>query len=258
MEDCDGLFHLSTYMYPEHRRKVLKEIRERLAAGLSCRVISTSLVEAGVDLDFESVYREVAGLDSVIQAAGRCNREGKRPASDSVAHVFRFAEGERRRNDRIRQAASISDRIMEKYEDFGSPEAIHEYFDDLHYIKGDSLDRKGILKMLDGANPIGIPFRTVAEQFHIIEENTRSILIPREPEAAKLADQLRYGVKTRQLMRQISRYSVNVFQTIYDDLNGAGMLEELDESTAILRDGKQYLDDVGLNVRVGSGEGIFF
>lgn len=73
----EGTYHLSTLMYPEHRKRLLREIRDRLKEGKTCRLIATSLVEAGVDFDFQMVYRELAGIDSVIQAAGRCNREGK-------------------------------------------------------------------------------------------------------------------------------------------------------------------------------------
>lgn len=80
----DGNYHLSTRMTPRHRKRVLAEIRQRLKDKLPCRVVSTSLVEAGVDVDFPSVYRETAGMDSIVQAAGRCNREGKRPEGGTV------------------------------------------------------------------------------------------------------------------------------------------------------------------------------
>ena len=90
----EGVYHLSTSMYPSHRRRVLEEIKTCLDDGRKCLVISTSLVEAGVDLDFDTVYRELAGVDSMIQAAGRCNREGKRGARES--RVFTFSlEGEK-------------------------------------------------------------------------------------------------------------------------------------------------------------------
>ena len=79
----EGRFHLSTLMIPTDREETLNVIRARLRNGQVCRVVSTSLVEAGVDVDFPSVWRELAGLDSILQAAGRCNREGKRSAAES-------------------------------------------------------------------------------------------------------------------------------------------------------------------------------
>ena len=88
LREDEGTYHLSTNLYPVHREQVLEEIRARLKDGKPCRVISTSLVEAGVDLDFPCVYREINGLDSIVQAAGRCNREGRRSAEESVVHVF--------------------------------------------------------------------------------------------------------------------------------------------------------------------------
>ena len=90
----EGVYHLSTAMYPLHRKRVLKEIRERLNASEKCIVIATSLVEAGVDLDFKTVYRQLAGADSIIQAAGRCNREGKNSAEESITYIFRLNEKE--------------------------------------------------------------------------------------------------------------------------------------------------------------------
>lgn len=77
--DADSAFHLSTLMPPIQRRAVLAKIRTRLKDGLPCRVVSTSLIECGVDVDFPVVYRAEAGLDSILQSAGRCNREGCRP-----------------------------------------------------------------------------------------------------------------------------------------------------------------------------------
>ena len=82
----EASFHLSTLMVPAQRQTLLDEIRRRLKAGEPCRVVSTSLIEAGVDVDFPAVYRELAGLDSVLQAAGRCNREGKRAAGGKHRH----------------------------------------------------------------------------------------------------------------------------------------------------------------------------
>ena len=88
----EGSYHLSPLMVPAQRQALLGEIRERLRRDEPCRVVSTSLIEAGVDVDFPAVYRELAGLDSVMQAAGRCNREGKRPADESVVTIFERTE----------------------------------------------------------------------------------------------------------------------------------------------------------------------
>ena len=84
----DDVYHLSTYMHPVHREQVIARVRQRLSSGTTCRLVATSLIEAGVDLDFPIVYRALAGIDSIVQCAGRCNREGKRPVEQSVVHVF--------------------------------------------------------------------------------------------------------------------------------------------------------------------------
>lgn len=89
-----GVYHLSTSMYPKHRKRVLKCVKERLSTKKKCILISTSLVEAGVDLDFSCVYREIAGIDSMIQAAGRCNREGKRTVEESKVYIFELEGSE--------------------------------------------------------------------------------------------------------------------------------------------------------------------
>lgn len=258
MKEREGLFHLSTYMYPEHRRRVLDEIRERLRLQKVCRVIATSLVEAGVDLDFQTVYREAAGLDSVIQAAGRCNREGRRAADDSRTHVFQFVPEERHRNDSVRQGKVIAEEVMAIYEKMDSLEAIHEYFDRLHDVKRDSLDKKKILQRLNDAKAAAIPFRTIADDFKIIKDDTRSILIAREPESKRLEERLHFGERSRKLMRAAGRYSVNVYENTYNDLRNAGLLEEIDEGIAVLTDADRYSEETGLDVNVRLGEGLFF
>ena len=127
----DGVFHLSTTMYPNHRRRVLKLIRSRLKQGETCILISTSLVEAGVDLDFETVYRQIAGADSMIQAAGRCNREGKRPIQDSRVYIFDFEGAENVPSQRQQMDASKS--LLKDGADLSDPESITRYFKMLYH-----------------------------------------------------------------------------------------------------------------------------
>lgn len=253
----EGLYHLSTYMYPLHRREKMKEIRECLRRNQPCCVIATSLVEAGVDLDFQTVYRELAGVDSVLQAAGRCNREGKRSVTESKTHIFQFVQEERRQSVTSKQAVAVSDQILREYEDIGSLEAIREYFDRLYYVKGKGLDKKNILDILNRANPGEIPFQWVSKEFKMIENAGKTILISCTAEAKDLERQLRYGDRTRQLMRKIGQYSINIYENVYENLRGAGMLEEIDETIAVLRDMNQYSEDIGLKVNVGRGAGVF-
>ena len=147
-----GVFHLSTSMYPKHRKRVLEEVRRCLNNGERCLVLSTSLVEAGVDLDFQSVYRQLAGIDSVIQAAGRCNREGKRSPEESNVYVFRFEEQERILGQRKQIEAAKT--LVSEGKDISALETIEEYFKFLYHLKSSELDKKNIMAQFKGINDI--------------------------------------------------------------------------------------------------------
>ena len=128
----DGTFHLTTLMCAKHRSQKLDEIRGRLKNGEPCRVIATSLIEAGVDVDFPLVMRAEAGLDSVAQAAGRCNREGKRPSENSFVWIFAPEEQWKAPPELATQAAvmrltsdSFSDDLIPQIFDFSTLQAIY-------------------------------------------------------------------------------------------------------------------------------------
>lgn len=133
----DGIFHLSTYMCPDNRFKIIKEIKERLEYGAKCIVVSTSLIEAGVDVDFPIVYRAICGLDSIIQAAGRCNRERRKDLA--YVYVFDFADEEYKVNksspfgNYLGQRQSLTEIIVDKYEDVTRPEAIQAQ--EINYVR---------------------------------------------------------------------------------------------------------------------------
>ncbi|MDO4276348.1 MAG: CRISPR-associated helicase Cas3' [Eubacteriales bacterium] len=252
----DGVYHLSTFMYPLHRRRVLEEIKKRLSNGEKCIVIATSLVEAGVDLDFRTVYRQLAGVDSLIQAAGRCNREGKRTAAESMAHVFQL-EGEEAIPGQSQQIASAK-YLMEEEDDITSPEAVRKYFEILYHYRGESLDKKGIMGQF---RPMYFPFASVSEQFKLIEQNTKSIFIAGEDEAIQILHEIQLKGATRALMRKAGKYVVNVYENDFDRLHEAGMLtavsEEMKEEFFMLRDNSLYSDDMGLMTdRVDRGSAI--
>lgn len=255
-----GTFHLSTLMYPEHRKRVLEEIRTRLIQGRVCRLISTSLVEAGVDFDFPAVFRELAGIDSIIQAAGRCNREGKRKKEESRTVVFTLEKTEGMDNpSELKLPLKTAAQIVEKYQDISSMEAISEYFSRLYEFKGDGLDSKDIVGRLEqGVKNQLFPFESVAKDFRLIESDTRSILIGVEPEASEIAGRIRRGEHSRQLVREAGRFCVNVYERDFENFIGAGMLEPLDAGFYLLRNGQQYTEEMGLMLNVSRGEAVMF
>ena len=141
----EGVYHLSTAMYPVHRKRVLAGIRKRLDDKKRCIVLSTSLVEAGVDLDFQTVYRQLAGVDSVIQAAGRCNREGKRSLDESNTYIFQLQEREFMPGQR--QQMQVTEGLLIDEKALDDLETIQKYFEELFYLRRESLDKKKILEM---------------------------------------------------------------------------------------------------------------
>ena len=247
----EGNFHLSTLMYPAHRRAVLDEVRRRLREGLPCRVVSTSLIEAGVDVDFPAVYRDEAGLDSILQAAGRCNREGDRPPDDSVVTIFR---GEGKISSLFATAVGSGRSVLDRYEDIASREAVHAYFSMLLDLKGKAAqDTQHILSLMGSEL---FPFRTVSERFHLIDSPTVTVYVPRD-EGAELVEHLRAGERSRALFRQLGQYGVSVYPQHLEALDRAGALKQLEDGSVILTDLTLYSNSTGLSLAADSGKGLF-
>ena len=232
-------FHLSTTMTAHDRRSALDTIRDRLRRGLSCRVISTSLIEAGVDVDFPTVYRALAGLDSVIQAGGRCNREGKHSAAESLVNIFRTEAKAPRMLD---QNISSAERVLRSGVQADSPEAIRDYFRFLLYVLKDEkqLDAKEIL-----ADAEYLRFRTVAERFHLIDGAGYTVYIP-SGDGAELVDKLRRHGPSRELMRALGEYAVDVYHDYFKQLLDRGVLEPISADAGILLDPDLYSPTIGL------------
>jgi len=244
---CDGeegCYHLSALMCPEHRTATLNEIRSALFEDRPCRVVSTQLVEAGVDIDFPVVFRSMAGIDSIAQAAGRCNREGKLREG---GQVFVFLPEDGLPPGHFRQTAQTAEGVIRHHEDLLSQEAVTEYFKTLYWMNGENLDEYQILDDLaeDAING-NFPFRVVDKKFKIIEDGAESIIIPWNEEAEKIISGLRYSEYPASFARKAQRFTVQIYPKVLGSLECAGSVERLHDQYCILTNMDIYRDDLGL------------
>ncbi len=250
----EGKFHLSTLMYPIHRQSTLDEIRRRLLLGLPCRVVSTSLIEAGVDVDFPTVYREKAGLDSILQAAGRCNREGKRAAADSIVTYF---TGETPAPSLFKTNIGATNQALSGGRDPGNPESIRRYFTALRGFTGDALDKSQVVKHFEkGISGCRLPFETIAGQFHLIEQATKTVYIP-DGEGVGLCDTLKSGYGTKQTYRKAGGFGVSIYEQHYRALLDTGDIVALDQESAVLENLGLYSRETGLSLKADYGKALF-
>ena len=240
--ESDENFHLSTYMYPAHRQQVLDEIRKRLDENKPCRVVSTSLVEAGVDIEFPTVYRAISGIDSILQAGGRCNRENKRNSAESVVHIFNTDEVLSYQQTNTNAAMAV----IKKYGDkIYLPEAIKMYFDDLYYYRDIDKTHK-VFDKKDIINGItNLEFETVSQRFKMIENDTKALYICTDENKEEI-NQLRNGNYTKELFRSLQKYVVNLYERDFNKLNEVCAIEYVDNSFYILADNKYYSSKSGI------------
>lgn len=250
----EGNFHLSTLMCPVHRNTILQTIRERLTEGLPCRVVSTSLIEAGVDVDFPAVYREMAGLDSILQAAGRCNRNGKRSADQSVVTVF-TGEMPAPKLFRINIGAAVE--ALAGGRDPGDPESVHRYFTAYRSLVGTNLDKANVVTHLrNGISGCSLPFETVAKEFHLIDQASKTVYIPLKG-GKEICDRLLSGCTTQDIYRKAGHYSVSLYEQHFQALCSAGDVVPLDEESGVLTNAALYSEETGLSMQADNGRAEF-
>ena len=241
----DGTFHLTTLMCAKHRSQKLDEIRGRLKKGEPCRVIATSLIEAGVDVDFPLVMRAEAGLDSVAQAAGRCNREGKRPSENSFVWIFAPEEQWKAPPELATQAAVMRLTADSFSDDLLSTQAVAAYFAELYQLKGSELDNKKILKMHnDTGQSLDFPFQTIADKFRMIESHMQPLIISFDGEAENLISSLHHADHIGGLLRKLQPYTVQIPEKALAALYKAGRIEPINEKNF----GKQFYTLIGLDL----------
>lgn len=233
---CGGnAYHLSTYMTPAHRKRVISEIRSKIGTE-KITVISTSLIEAGVDLDFEAVFREMAGLDSIIQSAGRCNREGLRP--QGYMHIFTLSGS--RLPESLKLKANICAGLMKEFDDISSAECVEEYYRRLFAAEKQVISSNTIFS--DGMRPESIPFRDYSEGFALIDSDSINIIIPDE-ENEELINTAEYG---RAALRKLAPCCASVHYHEFISMLEKGIISPCG-SAYKLEIPDYYDDDTGLD-----------
>lgn len=218
--------HLSALMCAAHRSDVLASIKARKKAGEAVRLVATQLVEAGVDLDFAVVYRAVAGIDSLAQAAGRCNREGLL-ADLGELRVF-HAPSEPPRGI-LRTAKAIAESLIREQPDLFEPSLYERYFSQLYGLSDrDKLGIQDMRKELD--------FEAVAKAFAMIEDDWSASLVVPYGEAAEVVSRLKRMGPSRILMRQLQRYTVTVPRQALDGWLKRGVVERVADTVPVLGD----------------------
>jgi CRISPR-associated endonuclease/helicase Cas3 len=219
-----GTYHLSALMCGQHRSDQFKDIRAKLNDNVPLRVISTPLVEAGVDVDFPIVYRALSGLDSIAQAAGRCNRNGKLPRLGQVK-VFVGPNPVPRGLTRTREYKT-RELLHHLSGDPLSPEWFERYFD-LLYGSVDT-DTKGIIALSRVDDTcLGLSFRTLANRFKLIDDREQHTVFVRYGEGNKLIEQFRSLGPERWLLRKLQRYSVTIYENELQHMLRHGMVETM-------------------------------
>lgn len=259
-----GSFHLSARMCPVHRAKVLDEIRGALNAGRPCRVVSTQLIEAGVDVDFPVVFRAVAGLDSIAQAAGRCNREGRLERG----RVFVFQPVDRPLKGWFQLTASIAETVLRDGFYPLDPPAIKSYFADLYDVKRGDLDREGIMQSLEEENRrLSFPFADIARKFRVIESDLIPIVVPfdviddtggyPDDRITDIIRSLAFGPSQR-CLRKLQPYVVQVYPDEFMGLLRSGRIRSEGGIINVLTDLSVYSNEVGLQPPDGTANDLLW
>ena len=262
-EGSEGCFYLSTYLCPAHRDVVFAAVRERLKRGLTCRVVSTQLIEAGVHISFPAVFRAVAGLDSVLQAGGRCNRDGE---MDGLGQVFIFIEENPPKKGFLERTAKIGRSIIESGEDIGDPALIERYFTELYAVTGggagaDGLDEKRIIKDFMDAettNHFRFQFSEIENQYRLIEQHDIPIVVryrracgteaDTKTDVRQLIEELQY-TQSRGVLRKLQPFIVNVPKRVHSEMARRGDIVSVGELIYLLERTDLY-DEQGAGFRI--------
>ena len=245
----EGTIHLSALMCGAHRSEVIAAIKQRLKDNKPIRVISTQLVEAGVDIDFPVVYRALAGLDSIAQAAGRCNREGKLFMKGQIGQVHVFVPPKRAPRGLLLKGENTT-RELCSFTDFDiqQPDAFTRYFS-LFYSKVNDTGSRFHDWLVKDVNPeVAIHFRTAAQDFHLIDDQAQRPVFVRFRNNDSLLSQLRAVGPKRTIMRKLQRFTVNLSVSLAARMQADGLLDEIWPGFLVQGMSSLYDETIGLDV----------
>jgi CRISPR-associated endonuclease/helicase Cas3 len=236
--DLPGAIHLSTWMCPRHRRLVLEKGRADLKAGKPARIVSTSLIEAGVDIDLPEVWRAATGLDSLLQAAGRCNREFR---LDNGRLVIFIPIEDKAPHD-LKQAWQAGRAVLRRHADPQTLDAIAAYFGELYFNKGaDAFDASKLEKQVwpilphirERADELSFPLESIAKAFRVIEDKMAPVIVPWSsgPEDTEVVSVLKriadMDKPLRRDLRRLQQYTVSIPKRQRDEWLAADVLKEV-------------------------------
>ncbi len=238
-------YHLSTNMCPEHRENVLNEVKGRLKSKSgTTRLVSTSLVEAGVDMDFPVVFRAMAGLDSIIQAAGRCNREGK--LRDKGRVIVFLPE---KQPAYVKAPASVAKEFLassEKLNAISLPSTVRRYFKKLFWQLGhEYMDSKGILRLLCGSG-MNYYFQTASERFQLIDDSwQQTVIVPYGDVWDVISEMTKKPWMQWRLRQRLQRLSINISLDDFKELSRKNLIHHLSELDLFILDESLYHGNLG-------------
>lgn len=243
LPDIGIKLHLSRMMCPDHISKTINKIKSLLKSESYpvVRVVATQLVEAGVDIDFPVVFRQESGLDSILQAAGRCNREGK----ISIGHTFVFSlSAEKRMLFGAIKDANNARMNLPSNSDWFAPSVMESYFKQL-YSRTNTFDKKDIKHYL--YNPNELCFEQASNAFKLIDDDSVNIVVNWE-NSMELIEKVANNGLTYSLVRQLAKYTVGIHRPDFDKLVNYGAIDEVIEGLYVLPDKKYYDHDTGLRL----------
>lgn len=243
MPDEGVKLHLSRMMCPAHINETICRIKTIIKNGSQqiVRVIATQLVEAGVDIDFPVVFRQEAGLDSILQAAGRCNREGR----NALGRTFVFSLSAQNRKPFGQIAAANNARLnLPSDSDWFAPSVMSQYFRQL-YSRKNTFDKNGIKYYL--YNPDELCFEKASESFKLIDDDNMNLIVNWSNSMA-LVEKLKDTGCTYQLMKQLAQFTVGINLSDFNKLVGYGVVDEIIEGIYTVPDKVQYDDYTGLSL----------